>query len=1272
MNVKNQLLYLLFFLFSIPGYTFIQQDSLATKGEVAHQIDKLPVVFRENAGQWDEDILFRGASLGTNVYFLKDRLSFAHNRFRHDDGQAEYIVWNLNFENANKEVNVSAAGKARSRTNYLSSGNSSVNVPDYRELYYSNIYEKIDLRYYGYEQSLKYDYILKPGARISDIRMNCEGVDSLFFHSNGELEIFHKWGSVKENKPYSYQVIDGQKKEVDIRFIKYDDYTFGFKAHGAYNPNHELIIDPVTLRWSTYVGGTDPTRGGYLYDLTTDRNGFIYATGYYPASFPVTPGAYDNTYNGGVGDVYVFKLDQFGRFLIYATYIGGTGDDRGNGIAVNNQGEVFITGHTTSPHNSFPNTARIGNMTGGTNTFVCKLNTAGSQLVYSTYIGGLNHDKGNKIKVDNAGNAYVCGETSSTNFPVTGGSFRQLYGGGAYDGFVFKLNPAGNAMVYGTYIGGNNDDRCKALAVDQNNQVYITGYTNSANFTATINAYDNTHNGSMDAFVLKLNTEGSALIYSTFLGGAHAEEGSAIDVNQAGEAFVTGYTFSGNFPKTVQSTYKGLKDIFVTRFNAAGSRILYSRYIGGVKNDDATSIIVNIKNEAFLAGTTRSDDFPIVDSDVPEIDSSKDREDQVFILMLSADGETIKKSLKAGGSYDDYKVPSLSFPDRNIICDVTLGFTSHSPDLTTTENVFQDKKLNGNHDHDQPAVMTFYFGPKFFDTTKIGARYVCPGDIVTARGPEQVDPDYPLVYNWVGRGLRGEFSHRTQTLEALVDTLIFFGSPEQLSMIELFVTDGCNFWKDTLFIFLPVDPKIEIRTPDMLCDNEPIEIRTNRTGSRLSFLWSNADINSWTEVATSGTYWVRATDRCGQVASDTIEISQHFSPSFSLGGDRELCFPNTYNLIADAEDNNLPLTYEWSTGANSPGISISEGGDYWLEISNSCGTLRDDIFIEELFKPEIALGRDTAICDETSIVLSSGHPELPNRWSTGERSDKITVSETGTYWVEVTNVCGTSRDSIEVGRSEDAPVVDLGENITLCGALDLMLDAGNPGSNFYWSTGAETQTIQITSGGTYTVTVTNGCGMDSGTIEIIANPVLALNLPPFTKICIPEQVRLDAGRPGGQVSYSWSNGSNAQFINVSASGTYSVTVTNACGTQSASAEVDVETAPPTIDLGADISKCPSEEVLIEAGVNADAYEWSTGETTPDIWVTNAGTYVLTVSNSCGSSSDQVNVQNVPAMQLSLGSDRSVCAPALVHLDAGNPGAEYLWSTGSTSQRIEVA
>jgi hypothetical protein len=282
-----------------------------------------------------------------------------------------------------------------------------------------------------------------------------------------------------------------------------------FQVDSHYNPDKTLVIDPI-LAFSKRTGGSDGSGG---YGIAVDGFGHAYVTGYTNAlDFPISMGALQSVHRAGFNDVFVMKLTPDGSGIVYSTFLGGSGQDFGFGIAVDASRNAYVTGETNSP--DFPVTpgAVQSVRPGGISAFVAKLNSDGTSLLYSTYLGGGIMDRGHGIAVDNGGNAYVAGMSASSNFPTTVGSFQAEHGGGSGDAFVSKLSSNGS-LVYSTYLGGAEFDRAFGIAVDTSGNALVTGHTGSVDFPISPQAVLAGFSGDTDAFVAKLNSSGSALIY---------------------------------------------------------------------------------------------------------------------------------------------------------------------------------------------------------------------------------------------------------------------------------------------------------------------------------------------------------------------------------------------------------------------------------------------------------------------------------------------------------------------------------------------------------------------------------------------------------------------------------------------------------------------------------------------------------------------------------------------------------------------------------------
>ncbi len=633
--------------------------------------------FTENCGQWPPEILYKATiphvsisfSQG-EVYFQFRRCSTSLRRRCSTKKQASYVstllskreCYGLNkkFDSvqvvtvkaklvgSNPRVTVCGEEPVSYKCNYFFGNDAAMwytDVPNYRAVTYKNIYPGIDLRYYGNGEQMEYDFIVSSGVDPSQIELRYEGTENVFVNADGELVLETGIGMIKGLKPIVYQIEDGVRSLVKGKYVLLSKNTIGFELEGNYDRSSTIVIDPV-LSFSTFLGGTDDDEA---HDIAVDGNGDVYIVGEAASSnFPVR-NAYQGTYMG-YDDVFVTKFSSDGT-LIYSTYLGGTGTEEGYGIAVDGSGAVYLTGETDSPDfpmvNAYDSTIDTNPIYGypSFEAFVTKLSPAGNSLVFSTYLGGSFDDWAWGIAVDTGGYTYIGGSTESSDFPVENAYDNSL--GGTEDVFVAKLSPFGNSLVYSTYLGGFAEEGCLKMAVNRKGDVYVAGWTTSADFPV-MGAYDTDLGGSSDGFVARFSSLGS-LIYSTYLGGSGDDGCASIAVGEDGIIYVAGGTNSVDFP--IVNAYDPIlndnsADAFVTKIDSSGSVILYSTYLGGTDAEIVWDIDVSTSGQVYLTGFTSSPDFPLVNS----YDESYNGSGDVFVSSLSSSGDELIYSTYLGGS----------------------------------------------------------------------------------------------------------------------------------------------------------------------------------------------------------------------------------------------------------------------------------------------------------------------------------------------------------------------------------------------------------------------------------------------------------------------------------------------------------------------------------------------------------------------------------------------------------------------------------------------
>ncbi|MFX0065906.1 MAG: SBBP repeat-containing protein [Candidatus Hermodarchaeota archaeon] len=643
------------------------EDSLERLTIDSSQSDiKVPFTgFIQNLGQVPDDTIhYYYSTKGLSVGFGPSTITFV----RTSSEASEPVRFEVSFPDA-QLVSPEGQGKKPHSTNYFSTNQHFTNLPSWKDIWYADLYPGIDLHYYMSEQGLKYDFVVQPGADPAQIRVQISESMNLNIEDHMvSLQPRTHLGRV-QFQDTGLQVFQADGPTVSARFRPITGHlnTYGFQV-SSFDPTQALIIDPIWPLFNTYVGGDD----SYGRKIAVDTASNVYVTGSTSDTDFPTVNAYDTTGDGSsTYDVFVFKLAANGSTLLYSTYVSGSNDDQACGFAVDAAGNAYITGETLST--DFP-TVNAYDATGDGSTqfrdvFVFKLAANGSTLLYSTYVSGSQaeryDDVGLGIAIDAAGNAYVTGWTESTDFPTVNAYDATGDGSADEDVFIFKLSADGSNLLYSTYVSGSYRDLGTDIAIDGVGNMYVTGFTSSTDFP-TVNAYDATGDGStdyLDVFVFKLAANGSTLLYSTYVGGSQTEWcndfGFRIAIDAAGNAYVTGWTESTDFPtvNAYDATGDGSStyDVFVFKLAANGSTLLYSTYVSGSNDDQAYGFAVDAAGNAYITGGTLSTDFPTVNAYDATGDGSSTYD--AFVFKLAANDSTLLYSTYVSGSqaerYDD-------------------------------------------------------------------------------------------------------------------------------------------------------------------------------------------------------------------------------------------------------------------------------------------------------------------------------------------------------------------------------------------------------------------------------------------------------------------------------------------------------------------------------------------------------------------------------------------------------------------------------------------
>lgn len=1120
---------------------------------------------------------------------------------------------------------------------------------------------------------LKIDYITND-SYLPKIEFSINGFENYRVNESGALELSSAYGTISDSIPASYHSLPGSTlKTADVRYRQTGSNTFGIELRSAPNPDATLTVDPFYLDYSTYLYGNTLNRWTYIYDVEVDKDNNSYATGYTTDNYPATPGTYDTTLDGGA-DGFLCKIPDGGGKPLYVIYIGGSSTEYVYSMAATVNGDCFLTGYTMS--SNFPVTSGVLHTTmpaGGYSSYVIGIKTDGKSLIYSTYLRGwswvidvnesgqvytapygstpysitkninppgqvgggteaniirLNATgtaildcvelKGSNteyvyaLTVDKRNQVYAAGWTNSDNLPVTVGQkgFGGFYRGGAYDGFLFKIDSAFSKYLVAKYIGTSGYDYLSAINVNDDEEIFIQGIAGADELPAKTNTFPGGSstgwNGSV--YIMRIFKTGLFPRWTTYITNNSYAWRQRISITAKDECVFAGNTTSTTLPVTAdayQKTLKGSYDAYAGKMDVNGN-INYLTYFGGSSTDYLFAVQtkrIGCVTHLVMGGYGNSTDWPL------------------------------KKEWKGKpGGISFYTGLLVKWRDTLKVDPIDLG---------------EDTVINC--DRNYRAIEAGNPGASYRwstgDTTRIiivqkpgkywvNATYGCgfKSDTIvfmTVPSAKPVLKKDTLICNRYGLLLDAK--------NDTIKTIKYYWNTGDSSRTITATQSGwykvrmntfkCGDRFDSIYVTKQYKPVYGIDINDtVVCKPVYQKLVAGRDTLEADYVWNTGDSVREISTTAAGFFKVQVSNRCG-ILFDSVIVKSDSFPLIRYTTDTLVCDQSSFSITRRKASSFSSVL--WSDGNSDTARTFSQNGKWAVKVANGCGSYTDTVKVRFDKTPEPLSPINMLWCDTLKLIQEIYNNTFAKiSWSTGDTGRKLNIKDTGLITVYATTGCGVKNANFRVNRGF-SPVVVLGNDTLIC---------NNPGftiipvkllfpDNISWNTGATANNISVSQAGTYTLTSINQCGMATDSIKVRFLQSPALSMPADRTFCdiVPSGFSIQANASGGAADYTWSNGNTGLTTAVNSPGVYTLTAGNLCGTVSGSTQIKTVISPKP-DLGPDSGFCGTFSYLLDPGNGWSSVAWNNGSNSSTIFVNNYGNYRVTVTDANGcTGSDEISI-----------------------------------------------
>lgn len=1298
----------------------------------SHAVNKVPVNntaprFTENKGQWNENVLYRLGLSNAHLYLEQSRFTWVFydpeflesihpHKTAYTPGDKNAFAYHMNFIGANPAAAAGGANPYNDYSNYFTGSDErgwASHVRSYNTVSYDELYPGIDMNIYGKDDLLKYDFIVEKGVSPSQIKMHYEGAEKVYL-SGGKLKVVNTFNTVTEHQPVAWQVINGVKKNVACEFVV-NNNTVSFSFPSGYDADHELVIDPV-LEFSTYTGSTADNWG---YSATYDNAGNFYAGGIaFAAGYPVTTGAYQVNFAGGVGgfptDISLSKFSSDGSSLIYSTYIGGTRNEMPYSMFVNQNNEVFIYGATGSAN--YPTTSGAYDQTfnGGTNVtvdnviqfpagsdiFVTRVSANGASLVASTYVGGTGNDGLNiasplnynysdhargEIFIDQNGNAVVGSCTFSTNFPTTVGSQQQTNNGGQ-DGCLFRLNPALTTLQWSTYYGGSNGDAIYSMKINSLGNIFVCGGTASSNLATTSGVLHPTYQGgNLDGFVAAFNPTNGSMVRSSFIGTNLYDQAYFIEIDSDDDVYLYGQSL-GSYPVTNGIYSNPGSKQFIHKMNNTFTTTYFSTVFGSGSsslNLSPTAFLVDVCEKIYVAGwggtvntsngsgtnLGNTNGMPLTND---AYQSTTDGSDFYFMVLESGATSLLYGTYFGGNGVDEHVDGGTSRFDKNgIIYEAVCAGCGGSSMFPTTQGAWSN--TNNSTNCNLGAI-------KFrIQLSTVDVDVTVDNDSTSGCAP------FTVNFNSNGVNAQGyiwDFGDGTTSVE-VNPTHVYQDEGVYTVMLVGYDSTSCSglIFLDTAFATITVanaDLGLVAGNDTTICSGNMLQLGGLPT-SGVVYQWSPAtglsDPNIANPVATplvATTYVLTGTDTAGGCVNTASVLVNVFGvTAFS---DTTICSGGSAQL--SVSDSGVSVVWSPAQYLSDPNISAPVATPpvttvFYVNVTDSTGcSVTDSVTVTVNSLPVADAGPDVQLClGDTAQLQATGGTAYSWTPSTGlsatNVSDPFAFPLVDTeYIVTVTDVNGCQdSDTVQV-TVLSAPTADAGSDVSICRGDTTQLSASG-GATYSWLPATNISDASVFNPEVwpdfptvYVVTVTdqNGC-TDSDSVLV---DVFAVTTSSDTAICFGDTAQLSVFPVG--TSVTWTPATYLSDPNIAnplafppITTVYYASVSDGSGCSSIDSVTVIVQAIPVADAGGDVYICEGNGAELNA-TGGTNYLWSPSTGLSDTTIANPVASPAVTTTYVVIVSDQIGCSNSDTVTVNINP-----------LPPADAGQDVAICTGDTTQ-----